>query len=161
MFRKLIRRTFCVNNKDPIHVRNAQNDHYRKLFEQFAERDETQIRANTQESFNDSVYLDKCEVILYQFRSKHASWKSFMRLSLSTGWTSSNSNMIWESNWNWTRWTSQCFSPVSNTSSQLSSKIECSSQWETLRRSWHFCAETPKYSEISLSFNYFLLLLNK
>jgi hypothetical protein len=39
MFRQLIRRRFCVNNKDPIHVRNAQNDHYRKLFEQFTERD--------------------------------------------------------------------------------------------------------------------------
>lgn len=39
MFRQLIRRRFCVDNKDPIHVRNAQNDHYRKLADRFREVD--------------------------------------------------------------------------------------------------------------------------
>ena len=32
MIRQLARRGFCVSNKDPIHVRNAKNDHYRGFY---------------------------------------------------------------------------------------------------------------------------------
>ena len=48
MFRQVIRRTFCVNNNDPFHSRNAKNDHFRKLFEKFQERNPDEIKGNFQ-----------------------------------------------------------------------------------------------------------------
>jgi hypothetical protein len=35
MLRKVIQRGFCVNNNDPFHAKNYQNDHYKGLFEKF------------------------------------------------------------------------------------------------------------------------------
>lgn len=35
MFRLVLRRNFCVNNNDPIHIKNAQNDHYRGFVKKF------------------------------------------------------------------------------------------------------------------------------
>lgn len=48
MFRQVIKRGFCVSNKDPFHVRNAQNDHYRKLFDKFRDKTPEQIKGNFQ-----------------------------------------------------------------------------------------------------------------
>ena len=38
MLRNTILRRFCVSNKDPVHVRNAQNDHRKKAFDAFREK---------------------------------------------------------------------------------------------------------------------------
>ncbi len=48
MFRQVIKKRFCVINNDPIHVRNAKNDHYKKLFEQFREKNPDQVKGNFQ-----------------------------------------------------------------------------------------------------------------
>ncbi len=63
MLRQIVRRGFCVSNKDPIHVRNAENDHYRGFFGKFNDTSDTQIKQNFQKLFHDKVYLDQCEVI--------------------------------------------------------------------------------------------------
>ncbi len=35
MLRNSIKARFCVSNKDPMHVKNAENDHYKKMFKNF------------------------------------------------------------------------------------------------------------------------------
>lgn len=62
MLRIVLKRAFCVNNKDPIHVRNAQNDHYRALSKKFEERDDTQILGNFQKRFHDPQFIEQNEV---------------------------------------------------------------------------------------------------
>lgn len=35
MFKQVVKRGFCVNNKDAFHTKNYQNDHSRGLFKKF------------------------------------------------------------------------------------------------------------------------------
>lgn len=48
MFRQVLRRGFCVSNNDPIHVRNAENDHYKKMFEKFRSSNSSEVTGNFQ-----------------------------------------------------------------------------------------------------------------
>lgn len=57
MLRQVIRRGFCVNNNDPIHVRNYRNDHARTIWDKLQERDDSQVLANFQQRFHDAQYL--------------------------------------------------------------------------------------------------------
>ena len=59
MLRTVVRRGFCVNNNDPIHLKNYQNDHSLKMFEQLRDKDTTQIRGNFQKLFHDNQYIER------------------------------------------------------------------------------------------------------
>jgi len=79
MFRQVIRRAFCVNNNDPIHARNYQNDHKRGLYEKFREQDSSQILGNFQQKFHDPQYLEKSEVILFAKTDRNENFEDFVR----------------------------------------------------------------------------------
>jgi len=53
MLRKVVKRGFCVNNNDPIHKKNAENDHALKMWKNLKERDDSKIKGNFKDLFHD------------------------------------------------------------------------------------------------------------